>query len=372
MKIFHITSVHPRYDTRIFLKECSSLAGAGYDVSLIVCDGYGDEEKNNVKIIDAGNCHNLKRIKRMINGPDFIDKVLKNKIENYSNTIIHFHDPELLFLGKKYAKKGCKVIYDSHENVPGQILSKPYIKPVFRKIISNIIGMLEAECVSKLSSVISVTDDNTTRLQKYNNNAYLVRNFPILSMFDSVDFEQKKECFLYAGGITAIRGVREIAEAAFNTKTNVNFYGPCESDDLKKQIENEYTQLAGNIKQNELYKINMKSTVGFILFYKVPNHMVCSPNKLFEYMASGMAVIASDIPMWKEIIEKYQCGICVDPTDVDQICDAMKFMKNNPDKVREMGENGRKSVFEHFSWENESKVLLECYKNWISANYTAR
>lgn len=81
----------------------------------------------------------------------------------------------------------------------------------------------------------------------------------------------------------------------------------------------------------------MKATVGFILFYKVPNHMVSSPNKLFEYMAAGMAVIASDIPMWKEIIEKYECGICVDPQNVEQICDAILFMKNNPDKVREMG-----------------------------------
>ena len=44
-KISHLTSVHPRFDTRIFLKECSSLANHGYSVSLVIADGKGNEKK---------------------------------------------------------------------------------------------------------------------------------------------------------------------------------------------------------------------------------------------------------------------------------------------------------------------------------------
>ena len=54
MKVCHLTSAHNRYDTRIFLKECSSLAKNGYEVSLIVADNLGDESKSGVKILDVG------------------------------------------------------------------------------------------------------------------------------------------------------------------------------------------------------------------------------------------------------------------------------------------------------------------------------
>jgi hypothetical protein len=51
--VVHLTSVHPRYDVRIFVKECSSLAKK-YQVSLIVADGKGDETVNDVQILDVG------------------------------------------------------------------------------------------------------------------------------------------------------------------------------------------------------------------------------------------------------------------------------------------------------------------------------
>lgn len=55
VRITHLTSAHQRYDTRIFLKMCSSLAkNKDYKVSLVVADGKGDELKNSVNIIDVG------------------------------------------------------------------------------------------------------------------------------------------------------------------------------------------------------------------------------------------------------------------------------------------------------------------------------
>ena len=53
-KIVHLTFVHPRYDTRIFIKMCSSLVRQ-YDVYLVVADGLGDEVKNKVNIVDVGS-----------------------------------------------------------------------------------------------------------------------------------------------------------------------------------------------------------------------------------------------------------------------------------------------------------------------------
>ena len=63
MKIAHLTSAHPRYDTRIFLKQCISLVANGYETYLVVADGQGDEKKDSIQIYDAGkSTGRLKRI----------------------------------------------------------------------------------------------------------------------------------------------------------------------------------------------------------------------------------------------------------------------------------------------------------------------
>lgn len=55
VKVCHVTNIHPRYDTRIFIKECTSLVNAGYDVTLLVADGKSDEIKNGVNIISVSD-----------------------------------------------------------------------------------------------------------------------------------------------------------------------------------------------------------------------------------------------------------------------------------------------------------------------------
>ncbi len=58
MKIAHLTSVHPRYDTRIFHKECKFLAAEGHTVYLVVADGKGDAEEGGVNVKNLSGIKN--------------------------------------------------------------------------------------------------------------------------------------------------------------------------------------------------------------------------------------------------------------------------------------------------------------------------
>ena len=84
--------------------------------------------------------------------------------------------------------------------------------------------------------------------------------------------------------------------------------------------------------------------------------------KLFEYMNAGIPVICTDFLLWKNIIEKWNCGICIPPRDPVSLQEAMRFMINNPDRAKEMGANGRRAVLEEFNWGIEEKKLLALYR----------
>jgi glycosyltransferase involved in cell wall biosynthesis len=83
---------------------------------------------------------------------------------------------------------------------------------------------------------------------------------------------------------------------------------------------------------------------------------------MFEYMASGTPLIASDFPLWREIVLGNKCGFCVDPMDPIAIAKAIDFMIQHPQQARQMGENGRRAVLERYTWAREETRLLALYK----------
>ena len=93
--------------------------------------------------------------------------------------------------------------------------------------------------------------------------------------------------------------------------------------------------------------------------------MNAGPNKLFEYMAAGLPVVASDFPAWRDIVEGNDCGICVDPTDPVAIAGAIEQLADQPERRRQMGANGRRMVLEKYNWEAESRRLLDAYARLI-------
>ena len=113
-----ITSAHPRFDIRIFHKQCKTLVREGYKVSLFVCDGLGDDIVDGVQIHDIGAASS--RLHRIF----FKTAELYKAVSKKNFDVYHFHDPEFTPFAWLLSFQKCKIIFDAHEDYFVQIKHK--------------------------------------------------------------------------------------------------------------------------------------------------------------------------------------------------------------------------------------------------------
>jgi len=365
-KVCHITTVHSRYDTRIFLKECSSLTKL-YKVFLIVADGMGDEVKNNVHIYDIG-LRQSSRLKRAA----YDSFKAYNRAKELNCELYHFHDPELIPIGLKIKKLGKKVIFDAHEDLPRQILSKPYLNKVLSLVFSKIISFYESYSCPRFDYIIAATPFIKAKFLKINTNSEVINNFPTLEeLSDKIKWSDKENIISFVGGITKIRGIKALLEAIkiseFDFKLNLigEFYPIKFKEELGELLKHEKVNLLGYLSRNEVASCLNQSKIGIVTFLPSPNHIDSQPNKMFEYMSAGIPVVSSNFPLWKEIVEGNNCGLTVDPKDPKEISGVIEKLLSNDKLAEEMGQNGKKAVFEKYNWGIEEKKLLDIYKELL-------
>lgn len=374
MSIVMITTVHPRYDTRVYLKQAHDLAEIyGDNFRLVVADGLGSERKNSLQIRDLGIFSGV-RIVRIFKGWLASIRFLRA----HKAKIMHFHDPELLpvaMLGRVF---GIKAIYDVHDDLSGSILHKHWVPNVLKKPFSITFGIFERIATLFCSQIVAATPEISKNFPS--SKTTVVQNYPRLEELNTADpepFEVRPANFFYVGGISRVRAFREPIQALSVINKNLeknrdkddiatlSICGSFRPESLMSEAQSlcgwEYVKFNGWCDRDQVKKELSQSIGGVVLFYNAPNNINSQPNKLFEYMAGGIPVIASNFPRWREIVETHNCGIVVDPENTDEVARAMETLMDDREKAQKIGDNGRRSVKQEFNWEAESKKLQNVY-----------
>ena len=353
MKVCHFTSAHFANDDRIYLKECRTLFDAGYEV-VIVAKGE-DRELDGIRVAGCGEASG--RLGRLFG---FSKKVYKTALEQDCD-VYHFHDPELLPYGIKLKKKGKIVIFDSHEDVPGQILDKYWIPKPLRSLVSKLYRAYETRAAKKIDTVVAATPYIAEQFRGRARKIAVVNNYPMLDdiRFCETPFEKRERIACYAGGISELRGEKIMNEAALGLDVSLVLAGDC--DEEKLGTNGNVTYL-GKIDRNGVNELYGSAVLGLCILLPAKNYVNSQPIKMYEYMAAGLPFVCSDFPIWKEIAEGSGAGICVPYNDMDAIRGAINTLLEDREKAQEMGRRGRKAVEEKYSWDSERRNLLGLYK----------
>lgn len=360
-KVVHFSSVHFCFDTRIFVKECVTLIKAGYEVVLIVPHDK-DEVINGIKIKSVPEPKSRR------------ERILKTVLKIYKIAlkedaiIYHFHDPELIPVGIMLRLKGKKVIYDVHEDLPRQIMTKHWINPFIRRIISVCSQVFESISVRFFNGVVAVTSTIANRFPK--SKTVIVHNYPILEELraaGSAPYHKRLPIVIYVGGITIIRGFNEMIKAIdlipkhFGAK--LILAGNITGINIESVVinENPRVNFIGWQSREQVAKLLGQSRIGLVIFHPAPNHVNALPNKLFEYMSVGLPVIVSNFPSWRKIVDDIGCGLLVDPLDPNDIGKAIQWLLEHPTEAEIMGKRGQEAVYSRYNWDKEAEKLLMFY-----------
>lgn len=365
LKIVHISSSHYADDSRILHKECRSLAKAGHDVTFVV-----RHDKDAV-------IHGIK-IKALRSDPD-------RRLQRWSRAVwqayreasrlkadvYHFHDPELIPVGMWLSLRGKRVIYDAHENLPKTFAYKYYIPRLARTGLGWLVGQVENLAVRRFTAVIAATPAIAKRFAVHNPRTVVVRNFPIPSesmRAGGTPWSERPALVVYVGSTGPERGICESVKAMSllpsNLRARLAVAGPI-SPELRQRVAqcegSEQSDLLGTLGWREVAGLLGSARVGLVPLHRMPNFIDSLPVKLFEYMWAGVPVVASDFPLWREIIEGCGCGLLVDPPDERNLARAIEHLLTHPDEAREMGQRGRAAVERCYNWREEEERLLTLY-----------
>ena len=363
-RICHFTSVHAWNDIRIYKKMCVSLAKNGFEVILIAPNAEeGIHEGVQVISVPAETGSRLKRVLKTA-------KLVYQKALEVDADLYHFHDPELLRFGKKLAKKGKKVIYDSHEDVPADILYKDWIKSsLLRKLVSKVYNFYEKRIIRKLAGIISVSEPITA---KFNHpRTATIKNYPLVDKIAQYaglkSVEQLK--LNYSGGMSQIRGIKELLQAVEYMKTDVTLVitGVWQSENYRIECEAlngwKKVDFRGFVSLEENYKIISECHIGVVNLMPVGNNLKSLPIKTYEYFACGLVVQMSDLDFWKEEFGDH--AFYHDPYQPKELAKKLDYLAENRDLLEKWAESGKNFIIKERSWKSQHELLVAFYNKLL-------
>lgn len=346
------STVHLYDDPRVVHRQAMSLAKE-FNVTIFCCAPFREKIVNeNLKIIGIPVW--TRKVERMGN----IFRLFLKLIREDAADIYIFHDTMgiLLIPFIKVIKKG-KIIFDIHENFHGFLREKDWIPKYFRNFLAN--GyILTEKIIFKFTDMLwfAVPDiaEHYTDFRKIKK--LVVRNIPSLNTFRSSNDwgTEIRNQFIFVGGMDGDRSILEIIHAFSIFSKQYEDYqlilaGPFFEVNYEKQVKEliallkleEKVQLLGRVPYEEVPRLIAQSKVGLSLHQPTYNFLRAQPLKLFEYLAMGIPAIASNFTNNRKVVEPADCGKCVDPNNIDEISEAMKYLVADEKRAGRWDQMGR-------------------------------
>lgn len=370
-----ISSVFGREDALIVYRQGISLAKAGYKVSFLLCDGKPKETRHGIEMISIADYQPTQWKRVLFNRGKIKDYLNKT---GYKADIFQISEPELLPLGSFLKKRGFKVVFNLREYYPEYFALK-FKNKLVRKLVHDGLESYFRHVSKKYDAVFNCMPEMHDYIKHVMPCRYFedLPNFPVVNKDFSLKFDEysKRENIIsYFGTIYSISCQEEFLSAIDGIPNVRYLLAGVINEDYKARLMSmpawSKVTFKNGFTREELPGIINCSIMGNVMkdFSKTETpEGSFSIIKIFESMEAAIPVILAKVPLYEELVKKYNCGICVDPHNVQEIRDAIIYLLNNKKEAYEMGQNGRRAVIEEFSWNSYESKYLNVIKQLIES-----
>lgn len=379
VRIYAICSGHTHDDERVTQKEAVSLSRQGYEVTVCACrkGGYFTPE---VKFIDVdtllpfdgtiaqGVKHEATRFMRFLRLRNLFTLVKRDRPEL---VIAHEFETGLLAWWIRI-RLNIPYVFDAHEcyEETMHLVFPRFVRPLARCLLVQWLRMIvrhAAGITAASPAALAYTYAKHIGLP-----AFVLHNSPILDFFPYVEAEGDPLVIVHDGNLTFERGALEILDALSLVKRQRTFtflvLGAVPPEvkapfmvKLTALGLQDHVDLRGHLPWTEFGKIEATGQIGLICSQPVPNHMLSLSNKLYNYMACGLAVLGMMGSETEKITLAHGCGLAVDTSKPEEIAKGIIWLIDHPEERREMARNGRKAIEQELGWHRMEKVMAEMY-----------
>lgn len=371
-RIAIVTSIHSDFNVRIW-KHATAVAAAGHEVHLVCPWAVSEGE-----VRDGVTLHPFKRPgKRWQRLWQIPSRVLPRVLRLAPRVdLIHFHDLDLLpLLGPLALYR--PMVYDVHENYPEEMLVKWWLPTPLRAPASFLTKWGQFLLALLVRNVVLVVPAQEKAFASSYIRRVQIRNYASRDLVEQVtdDYDRRPDTVIFTGGHQESNGslllleiaarVRQkhphvrflIADRFLSAEHKRHYLELVDGHDLRETV-----QLLPPVPYTQMMQLLNQATIGIGPRLRWSRNEIALPTKMLEYMAAGLPVVMSDLPLTREVVNESRAGLLAQPGDADSFAQAISTLVEDRAYAKSLGDNGRKAVWETYSWEGQIPALLSFYE----------
>lgn len=369
--IVHVSSAHPWVDNRVHLREAAAAADAGFRVRLIAVECDLDAPATGVEVVRIPRRRRVRRM--LVSTTQVLGLALRSRAR-----VVHLHDPELIWTIPVLRLAGRTVVYDAHEDLPDQVWGKDYLtfrQRAFFAWLSH--GLLRV--AGTADRIVTATAWTGRRFPASRRIA--IHNFPLARPEDDaqVALEARPALVAHVGVLSHDRGIDVLSavveDPTFPADWRIEMVGSIDratsTGRLRAAESTGRLVHGGVVGPMEARDLLLRARIGVVPFRRTPVTDQIFPTKLFEYLAAGLAVIATDIPLWRRLLRDVECVTFVPADDPGAIARAVRRYADDPALLERHGAEARRAAA-RFTWAPEAERLVSLYDELLPGVRAAR